>query len=417
MLNFSRFGVFRAFSMSFVVGGVVTSLLAADIPEPKFEAQTIDGKILIGYGVAVGDVDGDKRPDVLVADKKQFVWYQNPGPRKEGEAFKDWPKHIMAENLTEHDNVCLAARDINGDGKVEVAVGAQWNPGNTDDPDQSGAIFYLERPEDPTQPWNPVRIEPHDPTTHRMLWLWNGAMNDYRLAVLPLHGVGNRNGEGKPVRIQIVTPPEDTDGEWTSEFIDTKQHMTHNFTPWLSRYSRCYEMPFIAGREGTFETKLPSKSFIMGEYYTFDQPHSAGEVARSLGWFATIEPMHGNQVVAYVPRPNPDPDAKFRTSLKRIVLDDTLNQGHALACADLLGLGRDQVIAGWRQRNAYGKVGIKLYVPRDDAGKEWTTHWIDDNTMACEDLKVADLDGDGKLDVVASGRGTQNVVIYWNRSE
>ena len=39
---------------------------------------------------------------------------------------------------------------------------------------------------------------------------------------------------------------------------------------------------------------------------------------------------------------------------------------------------------------------------------------IDDNTMACEDLVLADLDGDGKLDIVASGRGTKNVKIYWN---
>jgi hypothetical protein len=41
---------------------------------------------------------------------------------------------------------------------------------------------------------------------------------------------------------------------------------------------------------------------------------------------------------------------------------------------------------------------------------------IDDNTMACEDMKAADLDGDGDLDLVAAGRATRNVVIYWNKS-
>lgn len=36
--------------------------------------------------------------------------------------------------------------------------------------------------------------------------------------------------------------------------------------------------------------------------------------------------------------------------------------------------------------------------------------------MACEDLKIADLNGDGKLDIIASGRATKNLVIYWNES-
>ncbi len=39
---------------------------------------------------------------------------------------------------------------------------------------------------------------------------------------------------------------------------------------------------------------------------------------------------------------------------------------------------------------------------------------IDDNTMACEDLTVADLNGDGKLDIVAAGRATKNVKVYFN---
>ncbi len=41
---------------------------------------------------------------------------------------------------------------------------------------------------------------------------------------------------------------------------------------------------------------------------------------------------------------------------------------------------------------------------------------VDDNTMACEDLRLADLNGDGRIDIVAAGRATKNVVIYWNET-
>jgi hypothetical protein len=41
---------------------------------------------------------------------------------------------------------------------------------------------------------------------------------------------------------------------------------------------------------------------------------------------------------------------------------------------------------------------------------------IDAGGMAAEDLTVADLDADGRPDIIASGRRTANVRIYWNRT-
>jgi hypothetical protein len=71
---------------------------AAEPPQPKFRAVEIDTKIQIGYGVTVADMDGDKKPDIVLADAKQFVWYRNPS----------WQKFVLAENLTRQDNVCIA---------------------------------------------------------------------------------------------------------------------------------------------------------------------------------------------------------------------------------------------------------------------------------------------------------------------
>ena len=77
------------------------------------------------------------------------------------------------------------------------------------------------------------------------------------------------------------------------------------------------------------------------------------------------------------------------------------------------GAGR-WVVVGWRARNQAKEVGVRLYVP-DAAGDSWTMHWVDRNGMACEDLRVADLDGDGKPEIIAAGRDTHNLKVYWNR--
>ena len=120
--------------------------------------------------------------------------------------------------------------------------------------------------------------------------------------------------------------------------------------------------------------------------------------------------MHGNHLVVSTPE-NDQADAVWRSQ----VLDDSLIDAHALACADFLGSGQDQIVVGWRAMNRPGaQVGIKLFTPLDPEGRAWSQTLIDDNSMACEDLTVADLNGDGRLDIVASGRATKNVKIYFN---
>jgi hypothetical protein len=317
----------------------------------------------------------------------------------------------MAQDLTPNDNVCIAARDVDGDGKVEVAVGAQWNPGETTDAAKSGAIFFLIRPADPAARWEPVRIEPHDPTTHRMHWVKTAA--GWRIAVLPLHGRGNKNGQGDPVRLQMIEPPKDPKGEWKSAFVDTEMHLTHNFDVGIAGG---VESIVVGGREGVRAIPLGQTSPAPSPA-PFGSSTAAGEVRVFKGEIFTIGPMHGNRVIYQqrvpVEEAAPKPGA---TKGVDVVIDESLREGHALGVADFLGTGRPQLVAGWRNPDANKKVGIKLYAPQDDKGASWKAFVIDDNTMACEDLKVEDLDADGKPDVVAAGRATKNVVVYWNRS-
>ena len=380
--------------------------------EPRFEARVIDAAVGIGYGLAVGDVDGDQKPDLLLADAREIVWYQNP----------TWQKHRISGSLTKRDHVCIAARDVDGDGKVEVAVGAQWNPGETTNDAESGAVFYLQRPADGgTGLWTAVPLA-HEPTVHRMSWVKNGEGKPC-LVVVPLHGRGNQNGTGpNGVRIHAFPFP-DKPGDasaWKPQVISDRLHITHNID---SAAGAGGDRMIIGSHEGFlevrpgaagWETTLQTPADAPGVTLPFSGigeirfgPPAAGSAPGTV--IAAIEPFHGPHLALYQKNP-------ATREWTREVLDSTMNQGHALACGNLLGLPRGQIIAGWREPNAEGTFGIRIHW-QEKPGQAWQKAWVaSGNSMACEDLKLADLDADGRLDVIASGRSTKNVVVYWNRT-
>jgi len=422
--------------------------LAAEPPLPQFRAITLDDRIQIGYGLAVADVDGDKAPDILLADKKQFVWYRNPGKGLAGDPAA-WKKHLLAENLTARDNACIAAQDIDGDGQAEVAVGADWNPADTE---KSGAVFYLQAPADRTQPWTPIQFPEVEPTTHRMRWIKVAGESvgslgskvtpaQWGLLVLPLHGRGNKNGEGAPVKVLVYHPPGSVlEGNtiggaaaapatpWRSEVVSESLHLTHNFARLSILGDTLKAIPdqlMIGGREGLVVIHRRG-----GKWFPVDPPTFRGKTAGvgevRLGslltgeqFITTVEPMHGRSLVVY----GPGSGAVGAPLFERRVLTDRLVEGHALACGNLLGglpslTASDQIVVGWRGKpGAPGSTtGLALWASLDARGVKWRETILDPDGMACEDLLLADLDADGKLDIVAAGRATKNVKIYFNET-
>lgn len=390
----------------------LTIVCVARAVEPRFEARVIDSAIGVGYGLAVGDVDGDGKPDVLLADAREIVWYQNP----------TWKKHLITGSLTKRDHVCIAARDVDGDGKVEVAVGAQWNPGETNNAAESGAVFYLQRPADGgTGPWQAVAL-PHEPTVHRMHWVRDGAGKAH-LIVVPLHGRSNKNGAGTVgVKIHDFPFPDNPSdpAAWVPRVLSDELHITHNLDYQTDGRG---ERMVIGGKEGFLDAVPQAGGWAASVRQPADAPGTLpafagiGEIrffpatqaeAGSSG-LAAIEPFHGPNLAVY------QKDPSTRQWIRRVI-DSTMNQGHALACGDLLGMAAPQIVAGWREPDAQEKFGIRIYW-QEKPGQPWQKAWVaSGNSMACEDLKLADLDGDRRLDIIASGRSTKNVVIYWNRA-
>jgi hypothetical protein len=382
---------------------VLTSLgagssAAADPPEPVFRAQEIDAAVEIGYGIAIADVDGDGRSDVLLADKSTIQWYENP----------TWRKHVIAAGLTPRDNVCIAAHDIDGDGRCEIAVGAQWNPGETTDDTQSGAVFYLVAPDDRRGRWEPVRLH-HEPTVHRMHWVL-APDGVWELVVKPLHGRGNKDNSGAGSRVFAYRMPAEPRDPWTLGLVSDFTHASHNFHP--INWDDDAEHELVTGaKEGLFWFGRSSGSWRhrrLSEHWTGEVRD--GRLPDGSRFLATIEPMHGN-VAAVLTEPD-HPGAAWN----RRVLDTSLVDGHAVAVADFLGTGSDQIAVGWRAMNPRGVPGARLFTPLDVGGAEWRATDLSGPEVAIEDMKAADLNGDGRPELILAGRATKNLRILWNET-
>ena len=372
----------------------VLSTFTLSAKEPKFRQQDIDVEVGVGYGLQLADMNGDGKTDIVLVDKDKVAWYQNP----------TWAKHQISGHLTERDHVCVAARDLDGDGKAEIAVGAQWNPGDTVN---SGAVFYLKPTPDRSGNWKPVQLH-HEPTTHRMHWVKNPS-GVYDLVVKPLTGKGNRNYVGAGLKMLAYKMPENPEKDkWTTSLVCDFLHNSHNFHP-VNWDKDPEDELLVTGIEGTWflnrqkddtwTRKLIAKPFG-GEVRDGHLPDGRRLVT-------TIEPRHGSVVACYVANGE---------KWTRHVLDTTLKDGHALAAADFLGLGGDQVVAGWRGMRPKAVPGVKLFVPLDKDYSKWKTYQLSGAEIAVEDIKAGDLNGDGKPEIIVAGRQTHNLKIFWNES-
>ena len=369
----------------------------------KFRHQQIEDHLGIGYAVLCEDVDGDGDTDIVALNETQVVWWSNPG----------WEKRVILDGETEADNVAIAASDITGDGRLEFAIGAAWRPSDTEG---GGTLQWIRRNSDPDAEW---QLHPlgNEPTTHRMRWADTDGDGRSELIVAPLHGRGTSGPQhwiGNGVRLLALTPSARPESEpWDQEVVDDSFHIVHNF--WVLNFDAdgAHEL-LVASYEGVhLLDRGSSGSWVrtrLGQGFLGEAIRGAGEI--KLGslksgkrYIATVEPWHANNIVIY------DEPANPLTPWKRNVAVKRLNGGHALWTADLDGDGDQELAFGWRLKGSmpYDRPGVAVYDPTTG-----DVQIIDWGGMATEDLTTADLNGDGRPEIVAAGRATHNLKIYWN---
>jgi hypothetical protein len=359
-------------------------------PALKFREQEIAKDFGVGYAVTAADVNGDKRLDILAISGTELVSFQAP----------NWERTvILGKGATTADNVTLAPHDIDGDGRLDIALGAGWTGQNT------GTLQWVKQNAPGITPaWEVFPISA-EPTLHRIKWADVDGDRKPELVVAPLHGEGAKGAEGPAARLLIFRVPANPKTDpWPMEVAGAANHIQHNFLS-MNLDRDAQDELITAGHEGLFAWKRGKDGTwtrtLIGE-------GSPGEVklgrvgGRRL--LATVEPWHGAGVAIYVEQPGVPLWSKT-------MIETALTEGHALGWGDFDGDGDEEVAVGWRR----GKPGLAVYSIAAD-GSLRSKMLVDDGGMDTEDLIVGDFNADRRPDIVASGRATRNIKVYWNET-
>ena len=360
-------------------------------PTLKFRAQEIASDFGIGYAVASADLNGDALVDIIAINATELVWFAAPA----------WTKAvILPAGATTADNVAIAPHDIDGDGRLDIALAAGWTRQNT------GTLQWVRQNAPGTTPaWEVFPISA-EPTLHRIRWADVDGDKRSELIAAPLHGKGAKGAEGPAARLLVFRPPANPRTDpWTMEVAGEANHIQHNFLS-MNLDTDAQEELVTAGHEGLMTWKRGSdgvwKRTLIGE-------GSPGEV--KLGRvgkrrvLATVEPWHGAGVAVYVEQPG-------ATLWTKTTIESGLTEGHALGWADFDGDGDEELAVGWRR----GQPGLAVYFVGADGALK-SKMMVDAGGMDTEDIVVGDFNGDRLPDIVASGRATRNVKIYWNETK
>jgi len=258
-----------------------------------------------------------------------------------------------------------------------------------------------------------------EPTSHRIKWADIDGDGREELIDAPIMGRGAKGPLWDVgTRLIAYTVPESPATEpWKSVIIDDQLTVIHGIAvvDWDEKgrddiLVASFEGIHLLGSSGrasgiTWQrTKLAS-----GEQLDPARRGSSeigvGSIGPERGRFlATIEPWHGDKVVVY--RSSPDPDVPWQ----RLVIDTTFNEGHALLCADVDADGDDEIVAGYRGKGR----SLYIYDCVDPIRAQWRRIPLDEGDMAASGLDVADINGDGRLDIICVGTATSNIKWYEN---
>jgi hypothetical protein len=354
-----------------------------------FKRTQLDSKFR-SEGAAVGDFNHDGRKDISAG----YVYFAAP----------DWKMHPIIENPKEYDphaysnSFCNWADDLNGDGWADLLV--------VDFPGQQ--TWWFENPQTAAGPW---KRHVCTPVTNNESPTYLDVDGDGRRELVLGYSIDPAQPDGPERWMGIGRRSADPSALWTLQAISAKAApCTGKFVHGLGVGDINKDgRNDVVVREGWWEAPADAKA--PGEWQF--HPANFGE----------------NCAQMYIYDYDGDGDNDVLTSAahqlgiwwheqtpegwKTHQIDRSFSQTHALEQADINGDGLPDFVTGkrWWAHGPKGDVNPDepsvvywFELSRKDGKPVWTPHQIDNDSGVGTQFEVADVNGDGRLDVVTSNK-------------
>jgi hypothetical protein len=317
-----------------------------------------------------------------------------------------WERHVMADGLAAIVNV--AAADIDGDGIPEVAFesGFAMAPASSE-----GLVWVARHDGDPRGRWKTEQIDKF-PTSHHIAWA-------------DVDGDGNKELINAPlVGAKSAAPTYDQDkaplffyrqGDWKRHTITSDVNgIIHRVRPVFWDGDKREDL-LVASFDGiTLWRSTGRGSDLKWERQQLSPGRNTDKAPRLGTSDVAVAKINGKRFLASVEPWHGNEVVVYSEQggkWNRHVIFNGLTEGHEVAVADLNGDGRDDIVAG--DRSGRTPAVHVMYAPADPVG-EWQHQVLDEGKMAASGCVTADLNGDRRPDIVCIGASTGNLKWYEN---
>jgi len=388
--------------LSLAVAGFLTvALIGANAPSTsvQFSTHLITDKLRGGYSVDIADVNHDGKLDIIPvsAGDAELAWYQNPG----------WDRHVMLND--KRAMLWASAADIDGDGIPEFALLSDFGQ----DPKKSkGSVWLVKSQGDPKEMWKSYLVDAV-PTAHRVAWADLEGNGKKEIVMAPFVGLKGWEDPKYQDNVPLLywRVPAKLDDQWKREIVDDKLYGVVHHLHAIKWNPGKRDDLVVAGFDGIMlytpsgqgdKLKFDRKQLAKGDEPR-DVPGAGGMTKGSNDvyqlyikgkrFLAAQEPWHGDEIVVYTNKAG---------KWERNVIFKGLIQGHEMAVGDLNGDGRDDIVAvDVTNRGKPTPASVHIFYSEDDAGTHWRHELLDQDMMAGSGVVVADINGDGRPDIVA----------------